>query len=108
MSQRDKDGAHDAGCVQPGVGIHLLGLGVIGERVGQHPRPNLQAAFQQAFMGKELQHMAGETADSALFHRHQHFVRAGQTADQIFVERFGETGVGNRALRMTPCSASVM
>ena len=53
-AESGEDRAHDTGAVEPGIGIHLLRLGMVGEGVGQDQRTHLQAAFQQALMRQAL------------------------------------------------------
>ena len=62
MAERNEHRAHDAGGIEPGVGIHFFRLGVVGELVRQHQRPYFEAAFQQAFMGEEMQDVGTEAA----------------------------------------------
>lgn len=47
----------------------------------------LEAAVVQPLLGQQPRHMAAEAADSALFHRKQSHVTAGEAQDLIAVER---------------------
>ena len=82
--------------VEAGLLVHLLRLVVVDEDVGQHHRPHLQAAVEQARAGQVLQHVAAEAADRAFLDGDQHLVLARQPADQVVVERLGEAGIGDR------------
>ena len=56
---------HDAGSVQPCIGILLRRGVVILIDIGQAQRANLEAGIGQAFVAGQSQHMAAETADGA-------------------------------------------
>ena len=53
--------------------------------VGQHHRAQFKAMIKQSGGRQKLHHMAGETADRALFNGDQGAMLAGQTSDQVSV-----------------------
>ena len=82
VAQRVEHGAHDAGSVQPCIGILLRRGVVILIDIGQAERANLKAGIGQAFVAGQREHMAAETANRAFLDGDQHIVGSGELADQ--------------------------
>ncbi len=78
------------------MGVHHLWFRLLHPDIGHGERADLQAAFEQAFHREEMQHMTAKAADGAFFDGDQHFVVAGELADQAVVQRLGEARIGNR------------
>ena len=85
---------------RPAPGIELFRLVVIEKDVGQHHRSDLQAAranpVERALLGERLHHERAKAADRAFLDRDQDFVVRGEPANEIVIERLGETRVGDR------------
>src|SRR3954452_2705253 len=71
--------------VEPGPGIHALGLVVVDEEVRQDERAHLEAAIEHAALGQQLEHEGAEAADRALLDRQKDLVLAREPQDQVFV-----------------------
>ena len=68
-TERGKNRLDDARSIQPRRFVHHFGLAVIDKGVRENFRAHAQSALEQAFVRQELQHVAAETADRALFDR---------------------------------------
>jgi hypothetical protein len=79
---------------------------VVDEAVGQHHRPDLEAAVEQTGAGEEVQHLAGKPADRPFLDDDQHLVLGGEAAHQLGIERLGEARVGEGG-RQTACGQLV-
>jgi len=69
---------------------------VIKVSVGQHHHAHLEAALiERAVVAEGLQHQRAEAARRAFLDGDEHFVVGGEFAQQILIERLGETRVGD-------------
>ncbi len=68
---------------------------MIDKDIGQNFRAHAQAAIEQSLVREELQYVAAEAADRALFDRDQNFVICGQLTNERLIERLCEPRIGD-------------
>ncbi len=93
--RRDRLGDNALG-VEPGGGVHALGLVVILKFVRQRHRAHLKPALERARFGEQGQHMRAETAGRAFLDGDEELVRRGQLENELAIEGLGEARVGDR------------
>ena len=71
------------------------GMPVVDKHIRQNHGADFQAPFEQSAPRQEMQHVAAEAADRAFFHRDQHLVVAGESAEQIVIKRLHEARIGD-------------
>ena len=81
--------------VEPGGGVHALGLVMILKFVRQRHCAHLKPALERARFAEQGQHMRAEAADRAFLDGDEKLMRRRQSENELSVEGLGEARVGD-------------
>ena len=93
--RRDRLGDNALG-VEPGGGVHTLGLVVILEFVRQRHRANFKPVVERACFAEKGEHMRAETTGRAFLDGDEELVRLSQPQNQLTIKGLGEARVCDR------------